>query len=118
MRENSLALGYNPFKILREFHESGRGAAWLFEGANAYLAARLSYLLVRNTIYKVLYDKFKPFKPSNDLNWKEKAVIAGIAGGIGALASNPFELIATRMIADGAIYQPHRRNLPGFIPTF
>ena len=118
MRENSMALGYNPFKILREFHESGRGAAGLFEGANAYLAARLSYLLVRNTIYKVLYDKFKPFKPSNDLNWKEKAVIAGIAGGIGALASNPFELIATRMIADGAIYQPHRRNLPGFIPTF
>lgn len=118
MRENGLAMGYNPFKILREVHESGRGVTGLFEGVNAYLAARLSYLLVRNTIYKVLYDKFKPLKPSNDLTYKEKAVIAGIAGGIGALASNPFELIATRIIADGAIYQPHRRNLPGFIPTF
>jgi len=35
-------------------------------------------------------------KPTNDLNYREKAMIAGAAGYIAAFISNPFELIMTR----------------------
>lgn len=89
---------------MREIHESGRGVRGLFLGLDSYLAARLSYLMVRNVLYKSIYDVFKPPKVNNDLTHREKAVISGIAGGIGALVSNPFEVINTRTIADGAIY--------------
>jgi len=57
-------------------------------------------------------------KASNDLSHREKAVIAGIAGATGAIVSNPFELINTRIIADGAIYKPHRRNYESFSDAY
>lgn len=53
--------------------------------------ARSSFLLVRNTVYKILYDLLKPKKITNDLNAKEKGVLGGVAGVVGAIASNPFE---------------------------
>ena len=48
--------GYNPFKILRQIHQSGAGLSGVFEGFDAHLWGRLSYLFVRNTIYSVLYN--------------------------------------------------------------
>lgn len=52
--------------------------------------------MVRNFIYKVIYDKTKPRKLHNDLTIKEKSFIAGIAGTVAAIASNPFELVMVR----------------------
>ena len=51
----------------------------------------MSFLAVRNTVYKVIYDKKKPVKLRNDLTHYEKMGISGIAGAFGALASNLFE---------------------------
>lgn len=64
------------------------------------LYARLSYLFVRNSLYKIIYDKFKPPKLTNDLSHREKSVIAAIAGGFGAAISHPFDTLMTRKIAD------------------
>lgn len=62
--------------------------------------SRLSFLLVRNTSYKFIYDRFKPPKPTNDLTHRQKSVISAISGALGALASNAFECAAVRKIAD------------------
>lgn len=97
MRGLNHHLGYNPFKIFREIHESGRGLRSVYEGLDSFVAARLVHLFVRNFVYKVLYDATKPAKPSNDLTHREKGVIAGIAGGLAAIASNPLDLINTRI---------------------
>lgn len=102
--------GYNPFKIVREIHESGRGLKALYEGVDSYVAARLVHLFVRNLTYKIIYDQVKPAKPTNDLTTREKAVLAGFAGGLAAIVSNPLELINTRIQGDGAVYLPNRRN--------
>jgi len=58
--------------------------------------ARVSYLFVRNILYKTIYDTCKPSKPTNDLTTKEKGIIAGLAGGIAAIVSNPFEVVMVR----------------------
>jgi len=39
----------------------------------------------------------------NDLTTREKALIAGISGGIASFVTSPLELINTRMIADGGL---------------
>lgn len=77
--------------------------AQFFIGLDAALISRFQYLFTRNLIYKYFYDKYKPVKPTNDLNWKEKAVIAGSAGYIAAFISNPFDLISTRKIYDTSL---------------
>jgi len=64
------------------------------------LASRLSFLLVRNSVYKFIYDQKKPRKVTNDLTYREKGVIAAFAGGLGALASNFFETRMVRQIGD------------------
>lgn len=65
---------------------------------------------MRNTIYSVLYNQFKPAKPYNDLSYREKAVIAGVAGVAGAVISHPFSVISIRQILDGQINPEWRRN--------
>ena len=60
-------LGYNPFKILREMHGRGGGLMQFYGGFEANLIGRLSYLAIRNTIYKIIYDQTKPVKVTNDL---------------------------------------------------
>jgi hypothetical protein len=39
----------------------------------------------------------------DDLSLREKALIAGFAGGCAALLTNPFELIIVRKIYEGAL---------------
>lgn len=73
----------------------------------------MGYIFIRNLLYKSLYDANKPFKPTNDLTTREKGVIAAIAGGTAAFVTTPFELINTRIVADGGIYREHRRNYKG-----
>lgn len=43
-----------------------------------------------------MYDSVKPVKPTNDLSNKEKGVVSGVAGGVAALLTTPFELVMTR----------------------
>jgi solute carrier family 25 oxoglutarate transporter 11 len=81
-----------------------------YHGFTAHIISRLGQITIRNLIYKTLYDTFKPPKAHNDLTTREKSVIAGLAGGIAALILNPFEVVATRMIADGGILKEYRRN--------
>jgi len=52
--------------------------------------------MVRNLIYKVLYDHNKPKKAHNDLTIREKSILAGCAGGVAAVVSNPFEVAMVR----------------------
>jgi hypothetical protein len=88
--------GYNPFKELRTIHSTGKGTKQFFAGFDSALMARMSHLLVRNYIYRIIYDKYKPFKPHNDLTIREKSAIAAFAGSIAAVISNPFELAMVR----------------------
>lgn len=72
-----------------------------------------------------MYDQRKPVKPTSiywfddklikinfldDLTIKEKAVISSIAGFLGVIVSNPFELVMVRQINDGALPANLRRN--------
>ena len=102
--------GYNPFKILRQVHETGAGLSGLYEGFDAHLAGRLSYLAVRNTLYYIIYNQVKPAKPYNDLSSREKGVLGAICGAVGAIVSHPFTVISTRQILDGQIPKEWRRN--------
>jgi hypothetical protein len=102
--------GYNPFKILRQVHSTGVGFSGVFQGFDAHLWGRLSYLLVRNTIYTVIYNQVKPAKPYNDLSYREKAIIAAVAGAVGAAVSHPFSVVSVRQILDGQINKEWRRN--------
>lgn len=100
MRQKTLEMGVNFFRVFREYHARGYGASHVFTGYQAALAARMSFLFARNLVYKVIYDAKKPKKPTNDLTYREKYVISGIAGAVGAVASNPFEIIKIRQISD------------------
>jgi hypothetical protein len=62
--------GYNPFAILRQVHSTGAGLSAVFEGFDAHLFGRLTYLAVRNTLYSSIYNAAKPSKPYNDLNYR------------------------------------------------
>lgn len=62
--------GYNPFVILRQVHSSGAGLSAVFEGFDAHLFGRLTYLAVRNTLYSSIYNAAKPAKPYNDLSYR------------------------------------------------
>lgn len=68
----------------------------MFKGLDAAILARTQYLFVRNFIYKVIYDRVKPVKVTNDLSSYEKACLGSFAGGIAAFLSNPWELIMVR----------------------
>ena len=95
---------------MRMVHETGAGLSGLYQGFDAHLFGRLSYLAVRNTIYTILYNNFKPIKPYNDLSYREKGIIAGLAGVIGAVIAHPFTVISIRQILDTQIKVEWRRN--------
>ncbi len=63
-------MGYNPFAILRQMHARGGGLLQFYDGFQAAFVGRISYLLIRNSLYKVIYDEAKPVKPYNDLTNK------------------------------------------------
>ncbi len=105
--------GYNPFKVIKQFKEAGHGLNVLYEGFDAHLYSRLAYLLVRNSIYTTIYNQVKPSKPYNDLSYREKAWIAGIAGIAGAIVSHPFTVVSIRQVLDTQIKKEWRRNYSG-----
>lgn len=45
----------------------GGGLTQFYDGFQAALIGRLSYLFIRNSLYKIIYDATKPVKPFNDL---------------------------------------------------
>lgn len=100
MHQRGFANGYSFFKVYENFASRGYGPGVIFTGLSSILQARLSYLAVRNTIYKVIYDLRKPVKVTNDLSHREKGLIAAVAGAAGAVVSNPFECAAVRKIGD------------------
>lgn len=69
-----------------------------------------SCTLRRYSSYKFIYDRVKPPKPFNDLTVREKAVLSGSVGAFAAFITSPFELVQTRMIADGGAPIQYRRN--------
>lgn len=48
----------------------GGGFSQFYGGFEAHFVGRLSYLMIRNGTYKIIYDIFKPEKPFNDLTLK------------------------------------------------
>jgi len=58
----------------------------------------------------VIYDKVKPRKQHNDLTIKEKSLLAGVAGSVAAIASNPFELVMIRQIHEGTLSVHNRQG--------
>lgn len=91
-------------------HETGSGISGLYEGFDAHLYGRLAYLAVRNTVYSILYNTFKPAKPYNDLSYREKSLIGAFAGAIGAVVSHPFTVVSIRQILDTQTKPEWRRN--------
>jgi solute carrier family 25 oxoglutarate transporter 11 len=110
--------GYNPNKIFREVHAQGNGMKGLYAGLDSALAARGVYLFARTLVYKVIYDRIKPKKPTNDLTNREKAVLASFAGAVGAIVSNPFEVSLIRQQTDGALAPERRRNYAGIFDAY
>ncbi|CAD8074321.1 unnamed protein product [Paramecium primaurelia] len=110
LRQLRNELGVNPWRIFREIHETGGGLSHFYYGFDAALYSRLGYLFIRNFLYKAIYDQVKPVKPFNDLTLREKAVLSGSVGAFAAFVTSPFELAQVRMIADGGLPQPLRRN--------
>lgn len=51
-------------------------------------------------VYKALYDQFKPKKTTNDLRAQQRGILGGIAGMVGAIASNAFECRYIREVGD------------------
>lgn len=82
----------------------------IYEGFDAHLYGRLTYLLVRNTLYTAIYNTVKPVKPYNDLSSREKGLIGAVAGAVGAVVSHPFTVVSIRQILDTQIKQDWRRN--------
>jgi hypothetical protein len=64
---SAYTLGYNPAKILKEMHARGGGLLQFYEGFQSAFIGRISYLVLRNSLYKIIYDVYKPTKPFNDL---------------------------------------------------
>ena len=91
-------------------HSTGSGLSILYEGFDAHLIGRLTYLAVRNTVYTAIYNTFKPSKPYNDLSYREKSAIGAIAGAIGAVVSHPFTVLSIRQILDTQTKLEWRRN--------
>lgn len=118
IRQIGLQAGYNPNKIFREVHAQGLGMKGLYAGLDSALLGRSVYLFTRNLVYKVIYDRFKPAKASNDLTGREKAVIGAIAGTIAAIVSNPFEVALIRQQTDGALPLERRRNYGSFVDAY
>lgn len=110
--------GYNPNKVFREIHAQGNGMKGLYAGLDAAIMARSVHLLARNLVYKVIYDRVKPKKATNDLTTREKSVLGAFAGTIGAIASNPFEVILVRQQCDGAYRHELRRNYANVIDGY
>ena len=48
-------------------HARGGGFVQFYEGFQSAFIGRISYLALRNTLYKIIYDIYKPTKPFNDL---------------------------------------------------
>ena len=84
-------------------HSRGGGFLQFYGGFEANLIGRLSYLAIRNTLYKVIYDMKKPSKPTNDLTNFEKSYIGAFSGGVAAFLTTPFTLVAIRQILDSQI---------------
>ena len=94
-------------------HGRGGGFSQFYGGFESALIGRLSYLFIRNSVYKIIYDITKPVKPSNDLTNREKMVIAGFSGGFAALVTTPLALINVRQILDSQTKFEWRRNYKG-----
>ncbi len=107
-----VTMGYNMYRVFTNFHERGYGSRVLYTGLGESLLSRMSYLAVRNTFYKIIYDMKKPNKIRNDLTHREKSVIAGIAGAMGAIVSNGFECQMVRKIGNvGRESKYQRKNI-------
>lgn len=118
IRQIGIYAGYNPNKVFREIHAQGNGMKGLYAGIDSALLSRGIYLFTRNLVYKVIYDRIKPKKASNDLTPKEKALLAAFAGSVGAIVSNPFEVTLIRQLTDGALAPERRRNYGGVFDAY
>lgn len=98
----------------------GRGGGFMqfYGGFESNLYGRLSYLLIRNGIYKIIYDQVKPVKPYNDLTLLEKSELAAFSGGIAAWITTPFALINIRQITDNYTRPEWRRNYKSVASAF
>lgn len=94
-------------------HARGGGFKQFYGGFEANMAYRMSYLLIRNSLYKIIYDIYKPVKPFNDLTNFEKMWIAGFSGGVAALATTPLTTVSIRQICDSQTKREWRRNYSG-----
>lgn len=91
-------------------HGRGGGLLQFYGGFEANLIGRLSYLAIRNTLYKIFYDQMKPAKPTNDLTNMEKSLLGAFSGGIAAYLTTPFTLISIRQMLDPQIRPEWRRK--------
>lgn len=118
IRQLGIYAGINPHKVFREIHEQGVGFRGFYVGIETALLGRSVHLFVRNLTYKLIYDRVKPKKPTNDLTYREKAVLSGFAGSLAAIASNPFEVVLVRQQTEGALPENRRRGYGGFVDTY
>lgn len=72
IRQKSIYGGYNPFAVYSQLSQAGYTTSVLWSGFQAGYISRMGGLFVRNLVYKFIYDRVKPKKPTNDLTYDEK----------------------------------------------
>eukprot|EP00286_Rhodomonas_abbreviata_P029553 CAMPEP_0181308220 /NCGR_PEP_ID=MMETSP1101-20121128/11336_1 /TAXON_ID=46948 /ORGANISM="Rhodomonas abbreviata, Strain Caron Lab Isolate" /LENGTH=260 /DNA_ID=CAMNT_0023414567 /DNA_START=316 /DNA_END=1098 /DNA_ORIENTATION=+ len=88
-----------------------QGISGLYAGLSASLARQVVYSGTRFGVYDILKRSMeKQGKPGAPMTWEKKIFAALVAGGIGALVANPYDLAMVRMQADGRLPVEQRRG--------
>jgi hypothetical protein len=74
------------------------GASAFYKGINAAWLREASYTSLRLGLYEPVKDVLGA--ESKDASFFMKFISGAIAGGIGSLAGNPFDVLKTRMMAN------------------
>ena len=64
IRQKGIHMGYSYVKVGMNLIKNGYGVSTFYTGYVAAIKARMQFLLVRNSVYRILYDRFKPQKYS------------------------------------------------------
>lgn len=106
--------GYYPFAVFEEIHRAGGGMSRMLTSFDGFIAKTMAYTTCRLWGFLYFYDKLNPDpRRTARIDWM---AMAGMAGGLVAgIASNPIDIVFTRMQADDMYPEAYRRNYKNII---